>query len=130
MDLRREPDKQVHMTSSRTLRCLMGILVAASLLMAPLGGHADQPAPETTGVLAALSATCLDLDGGSDDGLEHDATACHACPFGCFGSSALACASTGMALSYGKSREHVGDRPDRTLATNLNTVKARSPPAA
>lgn len=118
------------MTCPRVLRCLLGILVTASLLMAPLGGHADQADPETTGVLAALSATCLDFDDGNDSSFDHDTAACHACPSGCFGSCALACSSASVDLSLWKTSDHGTDWSERYLAFAMNAVKARSPPAA
>ncbi len=118
------------MTRPRILRCLSGILIAVSLLMAPLGGHADQPDFEETGVLAALSVTCLDLDGGNDSGLDHDAASCPVCPFGCFGGCALVCSLGGVDLSFWQMSGHGKDRSDRFLTFTLNAVKARSPPAA
>ena len=98
--------------------------------MAPLSGLADQPDFEETGVLAALSVSCLDLDGGNDSGLDHDAASCPACPFGCFSDCALACSLASVDLSFWQTSDHGGDRSDRYLTFTLNTVKARSPPAA
>lgn|GEM_PF-3725834 len=118
------------MTCPRVLRCLLGILVAASLLMAPLGGHAGQPDSEITDVLAALSATCLDFDDGNDSGFNHDTAACHACPSGCFGVCALACSSASVDLSLWKTSDHGKNSSERYWAFALNAVKARSPPTA
>jgi hypothetical protein len=122
--------REVIMRHRLHLRRLIGLLLSAALVAAPLLGHAEQTVEKGSDVLAVLSLTCL--GGDADDGTgDHDSQAgvvCHACPAGCFSGCAMLCDAGDTSVLQGRDGIRITDLSRGLVASVGDLHRARSPP--